>query len=319
MKLLAAAALALLSWSALAQEPYPSKPIRILVGYAAGGGNDIIVRVMLPELQKGLGQPVIVENKPGAQSIVAAELAARAPADGYTLFMGPSGPMTINPATYSKLPYSPLRDFAPISLICEFPLLVTVDAKLPVKNVKELITLLKANPGKYSYASAGLGTPSHLLGEQFRVTHNLDVVHVPYGGSGPAITAGISGHTPIVFAAMSAAAPQASAGKLRVLAVMSEKPSSSAPDVPTIGAAGFPGMEGEGWVGALAPMGTPKEIVALLNKQINEIITLPESKEKFAQLGLDIVGGTAEAFAKQMRAEGEKWAKLIKTANIKAK
>ena len=148
MRMLAAAALALFSWSALAQEPYPSKPIRILVGYAAGGGNDIIVRVMQPELQKGLGQPVVIENKPGAQSIVAAELAARAPADGYTLFMGPSGPMTINPATYSKLPYSPTRDFAPISMIASFPLILTVDPKLPIRNVQELIAYAKANPGK---------------------------------------------------------------------------------------------------------------------------------------------------------------------------
>src|ERR1700752_142817 len=154
MKLLAAIALALVSGTAFPQDQYPGKPIRILVGYAAGGGNDIIVRVMQPEMQKGLGQPVIVENKPGAQSIVAAELAAPAPADGYTLFMGPSGPMTINPATYSKLPYSRVRDFAPISLICEFPLLVTVDAKLPVTNVKELIAYAKANPGKSNYASS---------------------------------------------------------------------------------------------------------------------------------------------------------------------
>jgi tripartite-type tricarboxylate transporter receptor subunit TctC len=140
--------------SVAAQEAYPNKPIRILVGYAAGGGNDIIVRVMQPELQKGLGQPVIVDNKPGAQGIIAAELAARAAPDGYTLMMGPSGPMTINPATYSKLPYSPTRDFAPISMICSFPLLVTVDAKLPIKDVKELIAYAKANPGKSNYASS---------------------------------------------------------------------------------------------------------------------------------------------------------------------
>ena len=153
---------------------------------------------------------------------------------------------------------------------------------MPAKTVKELIEVIRANPGKYSYASAGLGTPSHLLGEQFRVTHNLDVVHVPYGGSGPAITAAISGHTPIVLRRDVGGGAAGQAGKLRVLAVMSKKPSSSMPEVPTIAAAGFPGMEGEGWVGALAPMGTPKEIVALLNKQINEIIALPELKEKFA-------------------------------------
>src|SRR5918992_5459430 len=149
-----AALLTIAAFPVLAQEAYPSKPIRILVGYAAGGGNDIIVRVMQPEMQKGLGQPVIVENKPGAQSIIAAEAAAKSPPDGYTIFMGPSGPMTINPATYSKLPYDPVRDFAPISMICSFPLIVVVDPKLPVKSVKELVEYAKANPGKSNYASS---------------------------------------------------------------------------------------------------------------------------------------------------------------------
>src|SRR4030095_13563215 len=181
----------LLSFGALAQDAYPSKPIRILVGYAAGGGNDIIVRVMQPEMQKGLGQPVIVENKPGAQSIVAAELAARAPADGYTLSMGPSGPMTINPATYSKLPYSPLRDFAPISMICEFPLLVTVDAKLPVRNVKELIAYAKANPGKSNYASsAGI---FQIATELFKQKTATAIEMIPYKSSGESVQAVIGG------------------------------------------------------------------------------------------------------------------------------
>src|SRR5262245_20802920 len=179
MKMLAAAAaLTLVSWNALGQEPYPRKPIRILVGYAPGGGNDIIVRVMQPEMQKGLGQPVIVENRPGAQSIIAAELAARALADGYTIFMGPSGPMTINPATYSKLPYSPVRDFAPISMICDFPLLVTDDAKLPIRNVKELIAYAKANPGKANYASsAGI---FQVTTELFKQKTGTAIEMIPY-------------------------------------------------------------------------------------------------------------------------------------------
>src|SRR5262245_53351171 len=168
----------LVSFGVLAQDAYPSKPIRILVGYAAGGGNDIIVRVMQPEMQKGLGQPVIVENRPGAQSIIAAELAARALADGYTIFMGPSGPMTINPATYSKLPYSPVRDFAPISMICEFPLLLTVDAKLPIRNVKELIAYAKANPGKANYASsAGI---FQVTTELFKQKTGTAIEMIPY-------------------------------------------------------------------------------------------------------------------------------------------
>src|ERR671923_302769 len=176
-----------LSTGALAQDAYPSKPIRILVGYAAGGGNDIIVRVMQPEMQKGLGQPVIVENKPGAQGIIAAELAAKSPPDGYTLMMGPSGPMTINPATYSKLPYSPTRDFAPISMICSFPLLVTVDAKLPIKSVKELIAYAKANPGKSNYASsAGI---FQIATEMFKQRTGTAIEMIPYKSSGESVQA----------------------------------------------------------------------------------------------------------------------------------
>src|SRR5918999_6541862 len=181
----------LLSSAAASQDGYPSKPIRILVGYAAGGGNDIIVRVMQPEMQKGLGQPVIVENKPGAQSILAAELAARAAPDGYTIMMGPSGPMTINPATYSKLPYHPQRDFAPISMICEFPLIVTVDAKLPIKNVKELIDYAKANPGKSNYASsAGI---FQITTELFKQRTGTSIEMIPYKSSGESVQAVIRG------------------------------------------------------------------------------------------------------------------------------
>jgi tripartite-type tricarboxylate transporter receptor subunit TctC len=220
---------------------------------------------------------------------------------------------------FDKIAFDPYKDFDPIVNAVGFSSGFSVHPSVPAKTVKELIEVIRKSPGKFSYASPGLGTPSHLLGEQLRVTNNLDIVHVPYGGSGPAITAVIAGHTQIAFAAMSAAAPQAQAGKLRILAVLSERPSSSMPDVPTIAAAGLPGLEGDGWVGALAPTGTPKEIVALLNKEINAIINLPASKERFAALGLDPVGGSPEDFAKQMRAEGEKWAKVIKAANIKAK
>src|SRR5262245_15414912 len=304
--------------SAAWAQAYPTRPVRIIVPFGPGGPTDVAARLIAQGLSERLGRNFVVENVAGASSNIGTAQAAKAMHDGYTLIITVNN-LVINPSMFDKVAFDPYKDFDPIVLAVSFSTAFSVHPSVPAKTVKELIGVIRANPGKYSYASAGLGTPSHLLGEQFRVTHNLDIVHVPYGGSGPAITAGISGHTPIVFAAMSAAAPQAAAGKLRVLAVMSEQPSSSAPEVPTIAAAGFPGMEGEGWVGALAPMGTPKEIIALLNKQINEIIMLPESKERFAQLGLDIVGGTAEAFAKQMRMEGEKWAKLIKTANIKAK
>lgn len=299
-------------------QAYPGRPVRIIVPFAPGGPTDVAARLIAQKLSENLGRNFLVENVAGASSNIGTAQAAKAAHDGYTLLVTVNN-LVINPSLFDKVAFDPYKDFDPITLAVSFSSAFAVHPSVPAKTVKELIEVIRANPGKYSYASPGLGTPSHLLGEQFRVTHKLDVVHVPYGGSGPAITAAIAGHTPICFAAMSAAAPQARAGKLKVLAVLSERPSSSMPEVPTIAAAGFPGMEGDGWVGALAPMGTPKEIVALLNKQINAIITLPESKEKFSQLGLDVVGGTPEAFAKQMRAEGEKWAKVIKAANIKAK
>src|SRR5262245_15839567 len=211
----------ILSLGTLAQEPYPNKPIRILVGYAAGGGNDIIVRVMQPEMIKGLGQPVVVDNKPGAQGIIAAELAAKAPADGYTLMMGPSGPMTINPATYSKLPYSPTRDFAPISMICSFPLLVTVDAKLPIKNVKELIAYVKANPGKANSASsAGI---FQIATEMFKQRTGTAIEMIPYKSSGESVQAVIGGSVMMTIVDPPPASGPLKSGALRVVAVTAPK------------------------------------------------------------------------------------------------
>ena len=315
MKLLAAAALALLSWSALAQEPYPSKPIRILVGYAAGGGNDIIVRVMLPELQKGLGQPVIVENKPGAQSIVAAELAARAPADGYTLFMGPSGPMTINPATYSKLPYSPLRDFAPISLICEFPLLVTVDPRLPVRTVNELIAYAKANPGKSNYASsAGI---FQIATELFKQRTGAPFEMIGYKSSGESVQAVIGGQVMMAIVDPTPATGALKAGTLRGLAVTSGKRHPSWPDLPTMAEAGVHDMEVPVWTAFFAPAKTPPAIVARLQKEIERVVQTAEVKERFTQMGLDPVGGSSEELGRRVAADIEKWTAVAKAANIK--
>jgi len=280
MKLLAAAALALLSWSALAQEPYPSKPIRILVGYAAGGGNDIIVRVMLPELQKGLGQPVIVENKPGAQSIVAAELAARAPADGYTLFMGPSGPMTINPATYSKLPYSPLRDFAPISLICEFPLLVTVDARLPVRTVNELIAYAKANPGKLSYGTPGTGTSLHLAMEEIAAKAGVQFLHVPFKGQADSAQALMGGH---IMAQVDSTgwARQVDAGTFRLLATLGDRRTRW--NAPTVKELGIDTVSNSPY-GLVGPKGLPPPVLKRLHDAFKAASDDPENMKTLQQL-----------------------------------
>ncbi|HET9351390.1 MAG TPA: tripartite tricarboxylate transporter substrate binding protein, partial [Burkholderiales bacterium] len=242
--------LAAIAWIALAapaaaQESYPSKPIRIIVGYSAGGGNDIIVRVMQPELAKGLGQPVVVENRPGAQSIVAAELVAKAPADGYTLLMGPSGPMTINPATYSKLPYHPQRDFAPISMICSFPLIVVVSSSLPVKNIQDLVAYAKANPGKSNYASsAGV---FQVATELFKQKTGTSFEMIPYKGSGESIQAVIAGQVTMTIVDPAPAAGPLKAGTIRALAVTSANRHPNWPDVPTMAEAGVADMEVPVW------------------------------------------------------------------------
>ncbi len=300
---------------AAAQEPYPSKPIRILVGYAAGGGNDIIVRVLQPEMQKGLGQPIIVENKPGAQSILAAELAARAAPDGYTLFMGPSGPMTINPATYSKLPYHPQRDFAPISMICEFPLIVTVDAKLPIKSVKELIDYAKANPGKSNYASsAGI---FQITTELFKQRTGTSIEMIPYKSSGESVQAVVGGQVMMTIVDPPPATGALKAGTLRGLAVTSSKRHPAWPDLPTMAEAGVPDMEVPVWTAFFAPAKTPPAIIARLQKELARAVQTPQVRERFAQMALEPVGGSSEDLGRRVARDIEKWTAVAKAANIK--
>jgi tripartite-type tricarboxylate transporter receptor subunit TctC len=299
---------------ALGQE-YPAKPIRILVGYAAGGGNDIIVRVMQPELQKGLGQAVVVENKPGAQGIIAADLAAKATPDGYTLMMGPSGPMTINPATYSKLPYDPQRDFTPISMICSFPLIVTVDPKLGINNVKELIAYAKANPGKSNYASsAGI---FQITTEMFKQRTGTAIEMVNYKSSGESVQAVMAGQVMMTIVDPPPASGPLKAGTLRALAVTSGARHPSWPDVPTLAEAGVPDMEVPVWTAFFAPAKTPPAIVARLQKEVARVVQTPEVKQRFAQMGLDPVGGSSEDLGKRVASDIAKWTAVARKANIK--
>ncbi len=313
-KIFLIALLALLSSAAAAQD-YPNKPIRIIVGYAAGGGNDIIVRVMTGEMQKGLGQPVIVENKPGAQSIIAAELVAKSAPDGYTILMGPSGPMTINPATYSRLPYDPVRDFAPISMICQFPLLVTVDAKLPIRNVKELVDYAKANPAKANYASsAGI---FQIATELFKQKTGTGFVMIPYKSSGESVQALISGNVALTIVDPPPATGPLKAGTVRALAVTSAQRHPSWPDLPTMAEAGVPDMEVPVWTAFFAPAKTPAAIVARLQKEIARVVQTDEVKAAFAKMGLDPVGGSSEELGRRVRMDIEKWTAVAKAANIK--
>lgn len=312
--------LAAIAWIALAapaaaQDSYPSKPIRIIVGYSAGGGNDIIVRVMQPELAKGLGQPVVVENRPGAQSIVAAELVAKAPADGYTLLMGPSGPMTINPATYSKLPYHPQRDFAPISMICSFPLIVVVSSSLPVKNIQDLVAYAKANPGKSNYASsAGV---FQVATELFKQKTGTSFEMIPYKGSGESIQAVIAGQVTMTIVDPAPAAGPLKAGTIRALAVTSANRHPNWPDVPTMAEAGVADMEVPVWTAFFAPVKTPPAIVVRLQKEVARVVHLPEVRERFAAMGLVSVGSTEEELARVVARDIEKYTAVAKAANIK--
>src|SRR5438874_7037702 len=298
-----------------AAQDYPAKPIRIIVGYAAGGGNDIIVRVMQPEMSKGLGQAVVVENKPGAQSIIAAETVARAAPDGYTILMGPSGPMTINPATYSKLPYDARRDFAPISLICQFPLIVAVNAALPVRSVKELIAYAKANPGKANYSSsAGI---FQVTTELFKQKTGTGFVMIPYKSSGESVQALLTGDAMVTFVDPPPVTAPLKAGTVRGLAITSAQRHPSWPNLPTMAEAGVPDMEVPVWTAFFAPAKTPSAIVARLQREVARVVHTAEVKERFAQMGLDPVGGTPEELAKTVARDLEKYSAVAKAANIK--
>jgi tripartite-type tricarboxylate transporter receptor subunit TctC len=311
-----AATLAVFSNAARAQS-YPTRPVRVIVPFAPGGPTDVGARLIMQKLSDRLGQQFYIENFAGAGGNIGTGQAARAAADGYTILVAVNS-YVINPTLYAKVPYRVLQDFEAVTLAVGFQSALLVNPSVPAQTVKELVALIKNNPKKYSFASPGFGTPSHLLGEQFRVAVGLDIVHVPYGGSGPAMMSAAAGDTPMAFAALSAAVPQIKDGKLRALAVMSKKRSTALPDLPTIGDAGYPGLDGDAWIGVLVPTGTPKDIIAQLNREIVDIIALPEIAERLTAIGLDPVGSTPEEFTAQMKVEMEKWAKVIQAANLKA-
>ena len=258
----------------------------MIVPFAPGGPPDAAARLIGQKLSESLGKQFYVENRPGASGNNGTSQAAKAAPDGYTVLVTVNN-LVINPPLFEKVPYDPYKDFEPVTLAVSYSSALAVNPSVPAKTVGELVALVKANPGKYSFASPGFGTPTHLLGEQLRVALGLDLVHVPFAGSGPATASLVAGHTPIGFVGLAAAGPHAREGRLRLLAVMSKNPSSALPDVPTIAAAGYAGLDGDGWVGALVPAGTPKDIVALLDREIIQIVNLPELKDRFIALGLD--------------------------------
>ena len=300
----------------LAQE-WPTRPLTMVVPFAAGGPTDLIGRAIAPRMSDVLGQQIVIENVGGAGGNIGMGRAAKATPDGYTtLVVNPS--YAINPTLYDKVPYEFEKDFDPVTLMVATTLVVTVHPSVPAQTVGDLVALIRANPGKYSYASPGTGTPGHLVGETFRLSLGLDLVHVPFNSAGLAVGSAVAGHTPICFASPSPAAQQVIEGRLRGLAVTSRTRSQALPDVPTTGEAGYPGIMGDNWQGVVVPAGSPKETITFLHREIVRIIALTEIKERMAVLGFEPVASTPEEFAKRLKVEFETWAKVIRASGIKA-
>ncbi len=303
---------------AMAQAGYPNRPVKVIVAFPPGQATDQAARAVSQKLSESLGQQFFVENKPGAASIIGSELAAKSPNDGYTLFMGSSGSLAVNPGMYAKLPYDPVRDFTPISLALKVPFFLVVHPSVPATSVKELVTYLKANPGKVNFGSAGNGASNHLSSELFKSVTGVTMVHVPYKGSPPAVTDLLAGQLGLMFETGPLILPHAKAGRLKVLAVGSLQRSLAAPELVTIAESGYPGFETVGWAGFLAPTGTPKEIVAKLNAEIVRIIAQPEVGARFVTLGAELASSTPEDFGAYIKSETAKWGKVIKESGAKA-
>jgi len=313
---IAGIALALLAALAHAQA-WPSKPIKWVVPFAPGGTTDILARTVGEKLALALGQPVVIENKPGAGGGVGAEYTAKSAPDGYTIMGGTISTHAINASLYKSLPYDPVKDFVAITLIARVPNMLVINPDVPAKDVKELIALLKGNPNKYSFASSGNGTSQHLSGELFKSMSGTDMQHIPYKGSPPALQDVMGGQVTMTFDNITTAWPLAKAGKLRALAVTTAKRSSIAPDVPTLAESGLPGFEVGSWQGVFAPAGTPPEIVKRLNTEIVKILSLPEVREKLGGLGAEIVANSPEEFSALVKSEVVKWADVVKKSGAK--
>jgi tripartite-type tricarboxylate transporter receptor subunit TctC len=301
---------------ALAQQ-YPAKPIRMIIGFPPGGGTDIIGRIVAQRMAEGLKQQILPDNRGGASGQIAAELTAKAPPDGYTVMMAHIAAMSILPSLYPKLPYDPVRDFAPISLVAISPQMVVVHPSLPVKNTKELIALAKARPGQIHYASPGIGTVQHLAGELFNLQAKVNMVHVAYKGAGPSVIDLIAGHVQISFDVIPVVIGHVKAGKLRAIAVTSEKRTALLPDLPTVIESGLQGFDLSTWWGLVAPAAVSKEVVARLHGETVKALRLPDVKERIAAAGADVVGNSPEEFAAFIRNERAKYGRIAKEANVK--
>ena len=296
---------------ALAQAAYPTKPVRIIVPYSAGGPADLYARFIGDRLQKSLGQPFVIENRPGAGAIIGTEAVAKSPADGYTLLMM-SNTHTVNESLFTKKPYTLLRDLAPVAPVNYSDLILVVHPSVPANNLKELIALAKSKPGALNYASSGPGTPYHMAGELFKAMAGIDVVHVPHKGSAEARTSVLAGNVQMMFDAITTMAPLAQAGKVRAIATSGKTRSSITPDVPTLSEAGLPGYDAVIWLGVMVPAGTPKPIIDTLNSDIEKIANSPDVKEAWTKQGAVPMRMTPEGFGKFLEQDIQKWAKVVK-------
>ena len=301
-----------------ARAEFPERPLKMLVGFSAGGGTDVAARIVAPGLSEALGQAVVVENRPGASGLIAAEAVARATPDGYTLMMGSQTTLAVAPVLYRKFTLDAPRDFAGVALTSTSPLVLVVNPNVPAHSLAELIALAKKQPGKLNFASGGVGTTPHMAGELFRLTAGIDLVHVAYRGEAPAINDLVGGQIPMMFSNLSAVIGQIHAGALRALAVASPKRSATAPDIPTLAEQGLNGCEVETWFGVVAPAGTPRPAVEKLNAGLRRVLALDDTQKRLAGLGMTAAAGSPAEFDTMIKAEIAKWGKVIRDADIKA-
>ncbi|HKA45778.1 MAG TPA: tripartite tricarboxylate transporter substrate binding protein [Burkholderiales bacterium] len=314
---LTACAVAMLAPVRVQCAPYPDRPVRLIVPFPPGGGNDILARAVGARLAEALGQQVIIDNRGGAGGMIGASIAASSDPDGYTLCLGSMGGLAHNPALRPNLPYDPPRDFAGVSLLATSPFILVVNPAVPATSVKELIALARAKPGSLNYGSAGAGSSLHLTGELFKHTTGVNIVHVAYKGTAPALTDLIAGQVQIVFSTLPPPLPHMKAGKLRALGVTTLKRAKAVPEVPTIAEAGVPGFEVQNWQGIVAPKKTPAPLVERLNREINKVLAAPAMIDLLGAQGLEPVGNTPAQFDQLIRTEIVKWRKLVQAAGIR--
>jgi tripartite-type tricarboxylate transporter receptor subunit TctC len=312
---LATLALSIVAAPVLAQQPYPSKPVRVIVGYPPGGSIDLVGRMMSGELSKVTGQPFLVENRAGAGGTISAQAVATAPPDGYTILAGAAGQISSAPSNFRKLQYDPQRDFAPIVLIANQPNVLIVHPSVPVRTAKDFIVRVKSSPGRFTYGSSGIGATQHMSAELFSMMTGARMLHVPYKGGAPAMADLLAGHIDFMFSVVPTAMPFISNGRVRAIALTSVKRIESLPDVPTLHESGLTGFDFSGWIGLLAPAGTPKPVVMQLNGEANKAIT-GSLRKPLVDLGLGLAGGTPEQFAEFIRVDTANVAKVVKAAKI---